>query len=89
MARRNATVEADRAAEPLRPDQSVDEVKGIDRSKQEVVETISAGSEPYGATAGNVRPKADTARDLPAIVRSDRPQKITAVRRRDRRRSGS
>lgn len=50
------------------PVQTADEVKVIDHSKQAVVGTIAVGSKPYGATAGTVRPNADTASDLLATL---------------------
>lgn len=38
------------------PVQSSDEIKVIDHGRGKVVETLAVGSQPYGATAGTVRP---------------------------------
>ena len=50
------------------PVQTSDEVKVIDHAAGEIVETISVGSKPYGATAGFVRPETDTSSNLLASL---------------------
>ena len=50
------------------PVRSSDEVKVVDHATRSIVETISVGSEPYGATAGTVRPEGDTSSDLLATL---------------------
>ena len=50
------------------PVQTADEVQVIDHASRAVVETIPVGSNPYGATAGRVRPETDTASDLLASL---------------------
>jgi len=50
------------------PVQTADEVKVIDHAEGEIVETIAVGSEPYGATAGTVRPETDASSNLLASL---------------------
>ena len=52
------------------PVQTSDEVKIIDHAEGSITETIPVGSEPYGATAGTVRPETDTSSNLLATLAS-------------------